>query len=232
MKRNLALLVLSALVLVGCKHRIGYKLTEADRWNGPKLNGVLCVQPVVDASVAITNKQERINKETWRLNYRSGYANTNISEAVTATIVKHLAHSGLFKKVTTGSEANADWVLSGRLTDFATRAHANDKAEIIQSVSAGFGLLGAIVGSASTSKMTSDIQTTVKIDPVSLSDRAGQIVWQDSISVTNSKTVDFGQANEYAVFYHPDAALKQAVSEMIQRIASSVTTNSHTSVIR
>ena len=228
MKRNLALLLCGlGFVVSGCKHHVAYRLTETDRWGGQMIAGVLFVKPFADSSPAITNKQERVGKETWRFNYRSGYAKTNLNDELTSAIVKHLSHSGLFTKVTSKADMNFDWSLSGTLTEFKTRARVNDKAETIQTVTAGFGLLGAIIGSASTAKMNSDIQTSVKIEPVTLSDKTGRIVWQDAISVATNRTVNFGEANEYAVFYHTDAALKQAVNEIIRRIASSPATNLH-----
>jgi hypothetical protein len=224
MKRMLFLL-LALPLLAGCVHTVQYKLTESDRWTGPKIHGTLYVQSFADKSTPLTNKVEHINKEEWRTNYRKGYDTTNLSAQVTAAIVKQLAFSGLFTRVTSGKETNADYRLSGTLADFQTRGRANGVAEGIQAGSAGFGLIGALVGTASTSGMKSEIQTSVILGDLQLAGKSDESLWHDSITVTNDVTLAFQEANEYAVFNHADQALKEAVSEMIRRLGNSSLTN-------
>lgn len=214
-----------ALLVSGCAHNVSYELTEKDRWQGPKIQGTVYVESFIDRSPAITNREITIGDDTWRANYRNGYANTNLTDGVTAMLVKHLQHSGLFKKVASGADTNADFILKGTLTKFETYAQVNQKAETIQAVSAGFGLIGALVNSASTAKMTSEIKTGVQFDNVKLSDKTGQIFWTDSLIITNKQDADFMSANETVVFFHCDEALKQAVTEMIKRIGNSAATN-------
>jgi hypothetical protein len=228
MERSLFILILP-LLLSGCAHTVGYKLTDSDRWTGTKINGVVCVQPIVDDTL-VTNMdwrphEEHIGKEVWRTNYRGGYSHTNLTAEVTAMIIKHLSYSGLFTKVVPETDTNADYFFSGALVDFQTRDRVNTEAENIQAVSDGFGLIGAIVGSASTSGMKSEIKTSVKLDDLKLADKSGQIVWQDSITISNDTNADFEEASEVIVFSHPDQALKDAVNKMIWRMGNSSLTN-------
>lgn len=212
--------------LVGCTHTINYKLGEKDRWTGAKINGVLYVQTFPDKTSPIVSKEEHIGKATWRTNYRKGYANTNISSSVTAMIAKHLAYSGLFSKVVSGTETNADYFLSGTLSDFQTRGKVNSTAENIQAASAGFGVLGAIVGAASTAGMKSEIGNRVALDDLKLTDKPGQILWHDSITISNNLVENFEAANQAVLFNYTDQALKEAVNEMIQRLGKSSLTKS------
>jgi hypothetical protein len=223
MKRIFQLALLLPL-LAGCAHTVKYKLDESDRWTGPKIDGMVYLKPFVDKAPRTTNKVERVNKEVWRTNYRGGYDNTNLTDEVTAMIEKHLAYSGLFSSVT-NKEANAKYILSGTLTDFQTHGLANEKAEDIQAASAGFGLLGAIVGSASTAKMKSEIKTSVVLSDVQLADQTGTPLWHDSISVSNDVKVAFQEADRMLIFNHPDQGLRQAVNEMIHRLGNSSLTN-------
>jgi hypothetical protein len=222
MKRILFWLALP--LLVGCSHTVKYKLDESDRWTGPKINAVVYVKPFVDQAPLTTNKVERVNKEVWRNNYRQGYANTNLSAQVTAMISQHLAYSGLFKSVSS-NEVNANYTLTGTLSDFRTKGLANGKAEDIQAVSAGFGLLGALVGAASTSEMKSEIKTSVALSDLQLADKSGAPLWHDSVGFTNDVHVAFQEADANVLFIHPDQGLRQAVNEMIHRIGNSSLTN-------
>ena len=222
--KRIFLLALLLPLLPGCSHTVKYKLDESDRWTGPRINAVVYVKPFVDKAPLTTNKVERVNKEVWRSNYRQGYDNTNLTAQVTQMIAKHLAYSGLFSGVT-NKEANAKYILSGTLSDFQTHGLANQKAENIQAVSAGFGALGALVGAASTSGMKSEIKTSVTLDGVQLADKSGEALWHDSISVTNDVQVPFEEATQYAVFNQPDKGLRQAVNEMIRRLGNSSLTN-------
>ena len=222
MKRIVFFLVLP--FLVGCSHTVNYKLNESDRWTGPKISAAVYVKPFVDATTPITNKVEKVGKQVWRTNYRKGYASTNLSSQVTAMIAKHLAYSGLFTSVSS-NEVNSKYVLSGTLSDFQAHGLANETAENIQAVSAGFGALGALFGAASTSGMKSEIKTSVALSDVQLADKSGEALWRDSISVTNDVHISFEEATQYAIFNHPDKGLRDAVNEMIRRMGNSALTN-------
>ncbi|MEY2428670.1 MAG: hypothetical protein QOJ40_1555, partial [Verrucomicrobiota bacterium] len=78
MKTVLPLLV-SLFVLTGCSHTIKYKLTEKDRWTGPKINKTVSVGTFTDQTTPETRKEIKIDKDTWRTNYRSHYANSNLT---------------------------------------------------------------------------------------------------------------------------------------------------------
>jgi hypothetical protein len=226
MKGNLFILILP-FFLSGCLHTVGYKLTDSDRWTGPKIDGVVCVKPITDQTVFdITDwRPEHSDQKIWRINYRGGYSDTNLTSEVTAMMIKHLAYSGLFTKVVSGPETNADYVLSGTLVDFKVRGQVNTKAEEIQEASAGFGLIGALVGSAATTKMTSEIQTSVKLDNLKLTDKASQTLWHDAIGINTNMTVDFEEADQNLIFNFPDIILKETINEMIHRLGNSSLTN-------
>ncbi len=217
------------LLLAGCAHTVGYSLNKNDRWTGPKISGVVCVQPFVDHTL-VTNlawapQEEHTSNEVWRINSRGRYEQTNLTANVTAIIAKHLAYSGLFTKVVSEPDTNADYFLSGTLVDFQTHARVNTKAEGIEEASASFGLIGALVGSASTSGMKSEIKTSVKLDDLKLTDKPGNVIWQDSICISNDVAVDFEEADELLIYNRPDQALKEAVNEMIHRLGNSSLTN-------
>jgi hypothetical protein len=227
MKRILPLLSL-AWLLSGCMHTVNYKLAEDDHWTGSTIPGVLCVEPIADNTVYGIADWKPLHKEDkdWRLNSRGDYSHTNLTGEVTAMMVKHLVYSGLFTRVITGPPANADFVLSGRLTEFKTQAEINSAAEGIQAGTAAFGALGALVSSAATSGMTSEIRTAVKIEDLKITDSSGQIRWQDSISVNIRTNMYFLNADKTVLYRFPDLALKDAVREMIQRLGnSSLATN-------
>ncbi len=229
MKRLLFIIVLSSFC-TGCLHTVKYSLTEKDRWTGAKISGTVYVQPFTDKTQVETTDWRKwqpvhISNQVWRVNYRGGYKETNLTGQVTAMITKHLSYSGLFTKGISGSETNADFVLSGTLVDFQARGRVNKTAENVQAVSAGFGLLGALVGSAATEDMKSEIKTAVKLDGLNLNDRMGQTLWRDSISISNDVAADFEEAGQDAIFNYPDQALKEAVTEMIHRLGNSSLTN-------
>lgn len=226
MHKALAFL-LFLLLTCGCAHTVHYRLTHSDRWTGPKINGVICVQPFVDLAAPMTNAEEQIDGRTWRTNYRRGYSDTNLSAQVTAMIVKHLEYSGLFTKVVSGTQINLvpDWSLSGTLADFQVHGCANEGAENIQAAMASFGMLGAIGGRVATSKMTSEIKTSVKLNDLTLVNKAGQIIWHDSITVSNDVNANFEEADPIVIFKRPDQALRTAVDDLTRRLGNSSLTN-------
>lgn len=224
MKRALVILAAS-LVVSGCAHHVEYTLKESDRWQGQKVSAIVYVKPFVDLSPYLTTPEEEIGEEVWRTNHRKGYAQTNLTAEVTAALVKHLNYSGLLTHAVATTETNADLVLSGTLARFETRARVNTKAETIQAVSGGFGLIGALAGSATTSSMKSLIKTEVHIEAATLSDPAGKILWKNSIVVSNQWEDGFMAANETVVFSHCNDALKQAFAQLINQIGSSIATN-------
>src|ERR1043166_3616320 len=97
--RAVALLTLFG---VGCAHTVQYKLSSQDRWPGPKIDKVLAVGMLADQTTPETERTIKIDAYTWRTNFRDKYKNEEISSGVTAMLAKHLAHSGLFRKVVIG----------------------------------------------------------------------------------------------------------------------------------
>lgn len=209
----------------GCSHTINYKLTENDRWTGPKIDKIVWVAPLADHTIPPTNKVLRIDDAKWRTNFRKGYKNGELSSGFNAMFVKHLAHSGLFKKVVAGSKQPCDLELTGSLNDYSAMGRIHSTAEGIQAGSAGFGLIGALIGSATTSGMDTEIRTSVKLEKLRLVDTATQSpVWTGSVCASTNFPAPFQAAGEVVVFRHADALLKQAVSELIQQIGNSSST--------
>jgi hypothetical protein len=215
----------SILVLSGCSHTISYKLTEQDRWTGPKLNQTISVGPFIDQSTAETQKEVILGNDTWRTNYRSHYAKPNLASDLSAIIAKHLAYSGLFAKVVNGAPSAADVSLSGDLSEFWSIAKVHSDAEATASTMAGFGLAGAIITSVSTASAKTEIRVSVKLKDLKLTAKSGDLLWQDSISVQTNFPAHFREAAPALVFNHADNGLKQAVSEMIRRIGTTLATN-------
>lgn len=221
--RNLNSLLFVALLALasGCSHTVSYKLTEQDRWTGPKIDKVLRVVPLEDRTSAPTNRVVHTDGGKWRTNYRKGYANGELAPGVSAMIAKHLAHSGLFKKVVHGDGQPGDWELTGSLADYSAMGRIHATAEGIQAGTAGFGLIGALVGSASTWKMETEVRAAVKLEQLKLIDTVTQApLWTGTIGLSTNYPASFNAAGEMVVFHHSDALLKQAVSELIRTLGT------------
>ncbi|MBI5387162.1 MAG: hypothetical protein HZA90_21040 [Verrucomicrobia bacterium] len=224
MKMNLLVLA-SLLAMTGCTHTVKYKLAEQDRWTGPKISKTVAVETFADSTTPETRKDFKIDKTKWRTNYRSRYANSNLTAGVSTMIAKHLAHSGLFANVSTGPTTNADCVLSGTLAEYSSMGRVNSGAETTGAVSAGFGAIGYLLGAAATSGSKTEIRVSVKMDDLKLTGKSGEVLWQDSISIRTNFPAHFQAADTSAVFTHSDNALKSIVTEMIRRIGNTLATN-------
>jgi len=116
-------------------------------------------------------------------------------------IAKHLAYSGLFKQVVYGAGQRCDWELSGTLKDYTAMGRIHSTAEGIQAGTAGFGLIGALIGAAATAKMETEIRASVKLEDLKLVDAATQSpIWTGSICVSTNFPANFQAAGERAVF--------------------------------
>ena len=219
------LFLASTILLVGCSHTIKYKLTDQDRWTGPKLNQTIWVGSFTDQTTPETRKEVDIAKDRWRTNYRSGYANSNLTADISAMIAKHLVYSGLFKSVVTGDSSAADCTLSGNLSEYWSIGRVHSEAEATVATMAGFGLVGAIISSTGTASAKTEIRVSVKLNDIKLTGKSGQLLWQDSISVQTNFPAHFREAEKSMVFNHTDNALKVAVTEIIRRIGSTLATN-------
>lgn len=228
------------LLTVGCSHTVKYKLTDADRWTGAKIDKVIRVQTFVDqtpppammdrpAQPDLHKPATRIaartvieDGRTWRINYRDGYKNHEIATGVTHMLARHLQHAGLFKNVIEGADAPADYELTGTITTYRAAGEPSVGAETAVMVGAGAGgLLGALVTAGATAGMKSEIRAAVELRAVALTDlQQTKPVWTDTISVSTNFTAHWQQADVPVVFHHADACLKQAVAELIQRLAA------------
>jgi uncharacterized membrane protein len=213
------------LLLSGCSHTINYKLTEEDRWTGPKINHVLYVQPFLDRSIPRTNEWEIIGHEHWRSNLRSRYKNKNLGEGVSAMIAKHLAYSGLFASVVYRTPTNGDWALSGTLSDYSTLGRINGTAEGIEGGTLGFGLIGAIIGTTATAGMKTEIRVSIKVDDMALVNQAGETLWRNSINTEKNFAAHFSESEQAVIYHHPDDSLKQVVAGLIRTWGNSSLTN-------
>lgn len=219
------LLIISIFTFCGCTHTVNYKLTEKDRWTGAKINQTVAVEIFADKTTPETKKVVEIEKDSWRTNYRSRYSDSNLVAGVSAMITKHLAHSGLFTDVSSRSASATDCVLSGTLVEYSSMGRVNSGAETTEAVAGGFGLIGAVVGAASTSGAETEIRVSVRMDDLKLTGKSGEVFWRDSINVQTNFTTHFHAATENSIFVHADTALKTAVAEMIHRIGNAQATN-------
>lgn len=218
---NIRLFFFAALSVIasGCTHTVNYKLTENDRWTGPQIDKVIRVMPLTDATTPPTNKVLRIGNAEWRTNYRQGYKNEALAAEVSAMLTRHLTHSGLFKEVICSNEQPCQLELTGTLKDYSAMGRIHSTAEGIQAGTAGFGLIGALIGSAATANMDTEIRTAVKLEDLKLVDTATQTtVWTGSICLSTNFPEHFQAASQMAVFHYADALLKSAVAELIEKV--------------
>lgn len=214
-------IILLALVSAGCAHTVNYKLTQSERWPEAKLDKTLAVTTFADDTVPQEAKTIQVDVYTWRTNYRSRYKNKEIADAVSAMIAKHLKHSGLFKDVSYGQGGgSADLELSGTISEYVAKGRVNKGAEDTVVAAAGFGLVGALLGFAATSGQKTEIHAAVALEDVTLKDLStGQILFRDSIRSETNFVARFTAADEPAVFRHADECLKQAVGQLITKLA-------------
>jgi hypothetical protein len=228
--RSASAVAILAVCGVGCTHTIQYKLTKDDRWTGPQVDKVLAVERFADETVPQTNRVVRIDRFDWRTNFRPMYKDKEIANGVSAMIAKHLERSGLFRKVTYGQDpATADLKLSGTIGQYWALARVNKGAELTQAAVAGFGLIGALLGSAATAGEKTLILAQVELRDVTLEEvSSGRVLWRDTIQSATDSTAYFGEASEPIVYKHADVCLKRAVSEMITKIAETLRSSAST----
>lgn len=89
----------------------------------------------------------------------------------------------------------------------------------------GFGLIGALLGAASTAGSQTAIRVSVSMDDLKLTGKSGEVLWQKSINVQTNFPAHFDAAETDKVFTHADNALKEAVTEMINLIGTAQLTN-------
>ena len=217
------------LVAVGCTHTVKYKLTEEDRWIGPKTDQVLCLVPLIDKTSTNTERRLSVGSDVWRTNHRGRYENKEIAKGVTAMVAKHLDHSRLFKKVVVGTNVQeSDLLLRGDISDYSSMAKINSTAEGITAGTAGFGLIGAIVGSATTSGSKTEVKSRVELGNVELRrSNPSTLIWSGTVVSSTNFAAHWRNAEEPVVFAHADDSLKRAVSELVRKLGKSLTsTNS------
>ena len=217
--------IITASLLTGCSHTVSYKLDSGDRWSGPAQNKTVRVDTFVE-TVALPEKGEVcIDGKDCRTNYRKRYKGKELATDASDMIARHLTHSGLFRKVVRDAAEPADLVLSGTIVEYMATGTINEGAEIGQAVSAGFGLIGAVIGTASTSGAKSQITAKVQLDPVVLCDTSGKVLFQTSITKSNQFAAHFSSASQAAIFQHPDRLLKEAVNDLVQQLGRVSQTN-------
>lgn len=234
------LLLIAFLVLsVGCAHTVNYKLTDAERWTGNTIDKVVRVETFLDQTPPPVKQEKEIiegdlhpvikiidqrtikqDGATWRINYRDGYANQEIAKAVTLMLIKHLKHAGLFRDVVDASNGRlAEYELSGTIKTYHAQGRVNSGAET------GFILGGMVAGAPMAAGFTAgqetEIRVTIELTDLRLADLSrAQPVWQDSIVINTNFPVHWMAADQDLMFNHPDHCLKQAVTELIRRLAA------------
>ena len=219
------LILLVAFAAAGCSHTVKYKLDKSDRWSGPVQDKTLRVDTFVEKVTLPAAWEVRREGKNWRTNYRKRYKDQEIATDVSNMLAAHLAHSGLFRKVVRDASQPADLVLSGAIAQYSVTGTIDDTAESIRAVSAGMGLVGAIAGSISTAGAKTTVNAKVELNPVTLTDANGKLLWQSSVSKSTNFTAHFSQSSEGAIFHHPDRLLKDVVTELIQQVGSLTHTN-------
>ncbi len=144
-------------------------------------------------------------------------------------VAKHLDHSGLFKKVVVGTNVQkSDLLLRGDISDYSSMAKINSTAEGITAGTAGFGLIGAIVGSATTSGSKTEVKSSVELGNVELRrSNPSTLIWSGTVVSSTNFVAHWRNAEERVVFAHADESLKRVVSELVHKLGKSLTsTNS------
>jgi hypothetical protein len=220
--RILRVAVLGALVIVftGCSHTVKYKLGASDRWQGARLDKVVRVETFAEENAVYVEPKVTLNGKDTRTNARKGYKNKEIAKATSDMIAKHLTHSGLFKEVLQDDSKPANLVLRGTIKEYKSAATVNSTAEGVQAGTAGFGLVGALVGAASTSGMKSDVKIDLEIAPLTLTDAGGKVVWEGSIKTNKTFSAHFSASNTSAVYAHVDELLKESMNDLIKKIGT------------
>jgi hypothetical protein len=224
MKRRVPFLLRAGLwvivgtVLTGCTHTVNYKLAEKDKWDGPKIDKTLRVDTLAESEAVYAERKLELDGKVCRTNYRKGYKDGQIATAISDMIARHLAHSGVFKSVVRNNSEPADWVLSGTIKEYKAAASINSTAEGVQAGTTGFGLIGAIIGSASTAGMKTAVKASVEVSPLTLTDGSGKVLWQTNLGANTNFVAHFSASDERAVFHHADQLLKEAVSGLIQNL--------------
>jgi len=211
------------LALTGCGHRVRYYLNEEDFWRGQRIGKTVAVQSFNDTSTAQTQRVVKIEQFTWRTNARDGYRNKEIAQGVTTMVASHLHRSKLFTKAgVEGQIADADWQLSGTITEYSSMARANKGAEAaFYTMAVAGGFMGSLVGAAGTGLATTEVHASAELSDLTLKDTStGEVLWQDSIRVSTNYVDHWSKGSTTAVYQHADECLKQAVAEMIRRLAS------------
>jgi hypothetical protein len=219
---------LMMLLCVGCAHTVQYKLTDADQWQGAKIDKTLRVDTFRDESSPVTQKTFVKDVYTYRTNYRDGYKNKEIAAGVTQMVVKHLQASRLFRNVIdASSNLPADYELSATITEYYGQGRVNKGAEGAELTGAAlFGLAGALVTIGATSGQKTEIQADVDLQSIKLRPASStDVVWQSSISISTNFGAHFSEADTPMVFFHPDHCLKIAVTELIRQMATALQTN-------
>ena len=216
----------SALFLTSCAHVVSYDLGQEDVWNGSHVPGSVKVQEFQDA----VPREERINVqiegELYRVNGREGYSGGRIAPGISRAIAKHLEHSKLFDKVyyPGGNGRDADYTLSGTISEYNSTAKVNRKAEnSVVLGAAAANIAGAAVAAGAMRKQTTDASSEVVLSDVRLRSRQGRTVWSQRRMEASSdeKGVHFLEADVPKVFSRPDKNLRSVVKNIISGIGKS-----------
>ncbi len=224
---------LAMLSAVGCAHTVQYKLTDADQWQGPKIDKTLRVEMFRDQTTPVTQKTFVKDVYTYRTNCRDGYKNKEIADAVTQMVVTHLQASKLFKNVIDASSSQpADYELSATIAEYYGQGRVNKGAEEAEITGAAlFSLAGVLVTMGATAREKTEIQASVDLQSITLRLASStDVVWQSSINISTNFEAHFSEADEPVVFVHPDNCLKAAVTELIHQMAAALQTNTVSAV--
>jgi hypothetical protein len=150
----------------------------------------------------------------WYVNSDSQYVDAPVAAAVTRMIADHLGASQLFGSVTVGDVdlANADLVLSGKITRFEARRAAHQAEEAL--ISQG-GLLWLLLQSTS---WRATYEATTQLSDVRLAEAASKrVLWEGAAEgkVTGEDAVEPGG---WSVYQEANLSLKAAVENLLDAL--------------
>ncbi len=220
---------IAVLLFSGCAHTVEYDLTEQDRAFARKINKVVEVKHFTDKTPRRSEAVVKIDGERWRTNPARGYTDANLSYSVSSMVARHLDHSGLFRDVVyKGGFEEADTlptgaplVLTGTITEYSILGRVNRGAELKETVAGFFGWMGRAAGAVANLGEETELRVKITLKDVQLKEvRTGRVLWKDTISLYRKYAeADYETAGARAVYDNADDCLRDAVNELIRRMA-------------
>jgi hypothetical protein len=224
--RSLCLLLLLSN-LVGCRHIVYYKTTPETAREGRKIvrqwPGNLRIMKFTDQAPKHPSVSLVVDGKTWKTNTMDVYKGKEYAGAIAHMMAKDLASTGMFPHVLGPDDRglDTDYVLMGTIWDFSAVGlwhKGPESAVIFSSVLAN--LPGALISAAATSKITTEIVTSVILTDIRMLNlKTGKVMWTCPILRAGGKeTVSWSKADPDKLASRADDRLREVVTQLIERM--------------